>query len=268
MRVMGADTASAAGDTRSWAVDGGYLFPMGLDFDISYSSSDRLTITPLSERRVKDSEWPSLGLRWRTVPIPRLLDGILRDINVTGAWRTRSTNTSTTTGQDRGSEQTVRSVGLMFILTSGFNISYDFDNTASERLDATGLSQTNRASHSVRLSGFLPPPGFIAFVKNDLRIAFDYSNSGNSDCRALGGSGFGDVDQTFRDDCTTHTDQTTQNAAFSLDTDFTGYSLGIQLSWVQRASGVGRQQASSQFNFNIFGRFFFRASEGQTQFNR
>jgi hypothetical protein len=105
-------------------------------------------------------------------------------------------------------------------------------------------------------------------VKNDLRIAFDYSNSGNSDCRALGGSGFGDVDQTFRDDCTTHTDQTTQNASFSLDTDFTGYSLGIQLSWVQRASGVGRQQSSSQFNFNIFGRFFFRASEGQTQFNR
>ncbi|MCL7959792.1 MAG: hypothetical protein M8861_06340, partial [marine benthic group bacterium] len=186
----------------------------------------------------------------------------------TGRWRTRSTNTSTTTGQDRGSEQTVRSVGLVFILRSGFNITYDFDNTASERLDATGLSQTDRASHSVRLSGFLPPPGFIPFVKNDVRIAFDYSNSGNSDCRALGGSGFGEVDQTFRDDCTTHTDQTTQNAAFSLDTDFTGYSLGIQLSWVQRASGVGRQQSSSQFNFNIFGRFFFRASEGQTQFTR
>ena len=268
MRVMGSDTASAAGDTRSWSVDGGYLFPLGLDFDIAYSSSDRLTITPLSERRVVASEWPSLGLRWRTVPIPGLLDGILRDVNLRGSWRTRSTNTSTTTGQDRGSEQTVRSVGLVFILVSGFNITYDIDNTKSERLDATGLSQSNRASHAVRLSGFVPPPGFIPFVKNDVRVSLEYSNNGNSDCRALGGSGFGDVDQTFRDDCTTHTEQTTQNAAFALDTDFTGYSLGIQLSWVQRASGVGRQQASSQFNFNIFGRFFFRASEGQTQFNR
>ena len=214
------------------------------------------------------SEWPSLGLRWRTVPIPGLLDGILRDVNLRGSWRTRSTNTSTTTGQDRGSEQTVRSVGLAFILVSGFNITYDIDNTKSERLDATGLSQSSRASHSVRLSGFLPPPGFIPFIKNGVRVSLEYSNNGNSDCRALGGSGFGDVDQTFRDDCTTHTEQTTQNAAFALDTDFTGYSLGIQLSWVQRASGVGRQQASSQFNFNIFGRFFFRASEGQTQFNR
>ena len=99
-------------------------------------------------------------------------------------------------------------------------------------------------------------------------MSLDYSSAGNSDCRALGGSGFGDVQQSLRDDCTTHTDQTTQNVAFALDTDFTGYSVGVQLSWVGRGSGVGRQQSSSQFNFNIFGRFFFRASEGQTQFNR
>lgn len=244
------------------------MFPLGLDFDVGYSSSDRRTITVLNERRVVDREWPALTLRWRSVPIPGFLDRLLRDVSVSGAWRTRETNTSTTTGQDRGSEQTVRSVGLVFILMSGFNITYDFDNTASERLDATGLSQSDRASHSVRLSGFLPPPGFLGFVKNDLRVSLEYSTNGNSDCRALGGSGFGQVDQTFQDDCTTHSDQTTQNAAFALDTDFTGYSLGVQLTWVGRSSGVGRQQASSQFNFNIFGRFFFRASEGQTQFTR
>ncbi len=268
MRVMNSDTASAAGDARSWSVKGGYLFPLGVDFDVGYSSSDRRTITVLNERRVVDREWPSLGLRWRTVPIPGFLDKFMRDITLSGAWRTRETQTSTTTGQDRGSEQTVRSLGLVFILVSGFNIRYDFDNTASERLDATGLSQSDRASHSVRLSGFLPPPGFLSFVKNDLRLSLDYSTNGNSDCRALGGSGAGLVDQTFRDDCTTHSDQTTQNVAFALDTDFTGYSLGVQLSWVGRSSGVGRRQASSQFNFNIFGRFFFRASEGQNQFSR
>lgn len=268
MRVMGADTASAAGDTRGWSVRGGYAFPLGLDFDVGYSSTDRQTFTALSERRVLDREWPSFTARWRTVPIPGVLDKVLRDINVTGGWRTRETNTSTTTGQDRGSEQTVRSVGLLFILTNGFSITYDFDNTASEALDATGLSQSDRASHSVRLTGFLPPPGFLGFVKKDLRISLDFSSNGNSDCRALGGSGFGEVDQTFRDDCTTHTEQTTQNAAFALDTDFTGYSLGLQLSWVGRSSAVGQRQSSNQFNFNIFGRFFFRASEGQTQFDR
>jgi hypothetical protein len=105
-------------------------------------------------------------------------------------------------------------------------------------------------------------------VKNDLRLSFDYSNNGNSDCRALGGSGFGEINQSFRDDCTTHTDQTTQNAEFAIDTEFTGYSIGVQLAWVARSSAVGRQQSSNQFNFNIFGRFFFRASEGQNQFNR
>jgi hypothetical protein len=151
---------------------------------------------------------------------------------------------------------------------SGFNLTYDVGNTASERLDATGLSQSSRMSHSVRVSGFLPPPGFLSFVKNDLRVSLDYSFNGNADCRALGGSGTGQVDQTLLDDCTTHTDQTTQNVAFALDTDFTGYSLGVQFSWAGRASQVGQRQSSNQFNFNIFGRFYFRAAEGQTQFNR
>jgi len=268
MRVMGADTASAAGDTRGWSVQGGYQFPLGLDFDLEYSSSDRRTFTTLNERGVKDTEWPSFRVRWRDLPIPGPLQSTLRDIIITGGWLARETNTSTTTGQDRGSEQTVQSVGLSFMLMNGFNITYDFSNTASERLDATGLSQSNRASHSVRLSGFIPPPGFLSFVKNDLRISVDYSNNGNSDCRALGGSGFGQIDQMLSDDCTKHTDQTTQNAAFALDTDFTGYSIGVQFSWIERSSGVGRQQSSNQFNFDIFGRFFLRASEGETQFNR
>lgn len=268
MRIMNADTASAAGDNRSWSVDGGYQFPLGLDLDVGYRTSDRTTYTVLNERRITDREWPSLGLRWRDVPIPGFLDEWVRDINVQGGWRTQNTNTSTTTGQNRNAEQTVRSLGLVFILTSGFNLTYDVGNTASERLDATGLSQSSRTSHSVRVSGFLPPPGFLSFVKNDLRVSLDYSFNGNADCRALGGSGTGQVDQTLLDDCTTHTDQTTQNVAFALDTDFTGYSLGVQFSWAGRASQVGQRQTSNQFNFNIFGRFYFRAAEGQTQFNR
>ncbi len=267
MRIMGADTASAAADNRSWSLGGGYEFPLGVDLDLDYSLTDRHTFTALNVRRIEDTVWPSMRLRWRTVPIPGILKGGIRDVNVTGSWRTRETTTSTETGQDRSSEQTARSVGVVFVLTNGFNLSYEFSNTASERLDATGLSQSDRASHSIRLSGFLPPPGFLPFVKRNLRLAVDYSNNGNADCRALGGSGLGSLDPSFRDDCTTHTDQTTQNASFTLDTDFSGYALGIQLSWVGRSSAVGRQQKSNQVNFNIFGRFFFRASEGEDQFS-
>ena len=267
MRIMGADTASAAGNIRNWSIGGGYRFPHGLDFSIDYVSGDRSTITALNEQLITEREWPSLELRWRQVPIPSAVQGALRDITVTGEWRTTEITTSTTTGQDRGNEQTRRGAGLTFVFTNGFTLTYDFANTASERLDATGLSQTDRSSHSVRLSGFVPPPGFLTFVKNDVRIAAEYTSNGNTDCRALGGSGFGEVSQQFRDDCTTHTDQTTQNAGLTVDTDFTGYSIGLQLSWVGRSSTVGRQQTSNQFNFNIFGRFYLRASEGQTQFS-
>lgn len=268
MRAMGSDTASAAGSSKGWSLQGGYRFPLDVDFEVEYRTTDRRIYSLLTERRVKDTEWPSLSLRWRRLPIPSVFRNVLRDANLTGSWRTRESQTETTTGQDRGDEQTVRSLGLMVVLMNGFNIMYDYSNTASERLDATGLSQSNRGSHSVRLSGFLPPPGFLAFVKNELRLSLEYSSNGNSDCRALGGSGFGLVDQTFRDDCTTHSDQTTQNASFTVDSDFTGYSVGLQFSWVGRASSVGQRQSSNQFNFNLFGRFYLRASEGETRFNR
>ena len=103
---------------------------------------------------------------------------------------------------------------------------------------------------------------------HNVRVSLDYSYNGNADCRALGGSGTSQVDQALLDDCTTHTDQTTQNVALAIDTDFTGYSLGIQFDWAGRGSQVGRRQTSNQFNFNIFGRFYFRAAEGQTRFTR
>lgn len=266
MRIMGADTASAAADIRSWSIGGGYRLPYGLEVDVDYATGDRRTITSLNESRVSEEEWPSLRVRWRDVPIPSAVRGALRDVTVNGEWRTTEVNTSTTTGQDRGSENTRRSAGLTFVFANGFTLTYDYANTSSERIDATGLSQSDRGSHSFRLSGFLPPPGFLSFVKSDVRVSAEYSSNGNSDCRALGGAGFGGSDPQLVDDCTTHTDQTTQNAALTVDTDFTGYSVGLQMSWVGRGSGVGRRQSSNQFNFNIFGRFYLRASEGRTQF--
>jgi hypothetical protein len=57
-------------------------------------------------------------------------------------------------------------------------------------------------------------------------------------------------------------DQSTQAAAITLDSDFTGYTIGMQLTWSNRGSAVGRQQTSNQFNFNIFGRFALRSDTG------
>ena len=61
--------------------------------------------------------------------------------------------------------------------------------------------------------------------------------------------------------CTPYLDQQTQNTSFTADTDFQGYSMGIQFSWIRRRSGVGNRAVSNQYNFNVFGRFFFRAGQ-------
>ncbi|MFQ5530262.1 MAG: hypothetical protein ACE5FP_07915, partial [Gemmatimonadota bacterium] len=104
-------------------------------------------------------------------------------------------------------------------------------------------------------------PGFLAFVKRPLRLSAEFSINGNANCRELGGSGFGQGGSVIVvQDCVPHLDQTTKNLRFTADSDFSGYSLGVQFLWVRRASGVGTRLTSNQYNFNIFGRFFLRSS--------
>jgi len=262
MRVFGSDTASAAGDLHRWSAGGGYRLPAALEADINYSMTDNQTITPRSVRGTKDVEWPFVSLRWREVPYPDALEGLFRNVNLAASWRDRDRTVSTTTGQNQGSRTVTRSLSIGFVFNNGFNFSYQLDDASTDRSDQTGGSESDRTSHSLRLTGSLPPPSFLGFVKKPVRMAAEYSLNGNFDCRALGGSGFEGVVPGLGGDCTAHVDQTTQSAAFTLDSDFTGYTVGVQLTWSNRASAVGRQQNSDQFNLNIFGRFAIRTDTG------
>jgi hypothetical protein len=233
-----------------------------LDAEINYSMSDNQTLTPLSTRGTKDVEWPWVSLRWREVPFPNSLSGLFRNINLAATWRDRDRNVTTTTGQNQGTRTVTRSLSIGFLFSNGFNFSYQLDDASTDRSDQTGGSESNRTSHSLRLTGTLPPPAFLGFVKQPLRMSAEYSLNGNFDCRALGGTGFVGTVPGLGGDCTAHVDQTTQTAAFTLDSDFTGYTVGVQLTWSDRGSAVGIQQNSSQLNFNIFGRFALRTDTG------
>jgi hypothetical protein len=262
MRVFGSDTASAAGDMNRWSAGGGYRLAAALEADINYSTTDNQTITPRSVRGTKDVEWPWVSLRWREVPYPDALSGMFNNVNLSATWRDRDRTVTTTTGQNQGTRTVTRSLSIGFIFNNGFNFSYQLDDAETDRSDQTGGSESNRTSHSLRLTGSLPPPSFIRFLKKPVRMAAEYSLNGNFDCRALGGSGFAGTVPGLGGDCTAHVDQTTQAAAFTLDSDFTGYTVGVQLTWSHRGSAVGRQQNSDQFNLNIFGRFAIRTDTG------
>ncbi len=263
LRILGADTAAAAGDNRRLSIRGGYRLPFGLQADLDYNRRETSAFTVLSERGSLSTEWPAIRLNWRNAPLPGSFRRGIRMLTLSAGWRERERLTRTQTGQDRGSDETVRSVGMLMVFANGFNLSYQYDNTLMERTDATGFSESSRGSHSVRATGTVRPPGFLSFLKRPLRLSADYSRNGNFDCRELGGAGFSGDPLGLGEDCVAHIDQTTQNAAFTLDTDFTGYSVGVQFSWTRRGSAVGRQQTSNQYNLNVFGRFFFRSDEGR-----
>ena len=264
LRIIGADTASAAGSGTRWSARSGYELPWNLDTEVNYAVTDNQVFTPRSVRTTTDTEWPWVSVRWREVPYPDALSSLFRNVTITATWRDRDRRITTTTGQDQGQRILTRSLSFVFLLNSGFNLSYQLDDSRTDRSDQTGTSEANRISHSLRLTGTLPPPSFLSFVKRPVRLAAEYSYGGNFDCRELGGSGFdGSVPGIgVGAGCTAHVDQRTQAAAITLDSDFTGYTIGMQLTWSNRGSAVGRQQTSNQFNFNIFGRFALRSDTG------
>ena len=259
--VSATDTASSANSRDRFALSGGYQLPFDLAAEVDYSTSETSSFTALSERTTKETQWPSVQLRWRNVPVPGPLQGAVRNLTFTGSWRETERLVSTLTGQDQGSETLTRSLSLTVVFLNGFNLNYQYDNSSNDRTDASGSSQSDRNSHSVRGTGAVAAPGFLSFVKRPLRLSAEFSINGNANCRELGGGGFGlGGGVIVVDDCVPHLDQTTKNLRFTADSDFSGYSLGVQFLWVRRASGVGTQLTSNQYNFNIFGRFFLRSS--------
>ncbi len=259
--VTETDTASTATSRERFALRGGYQLPMNLIVGFNYSTSETGSFTTRSERITEETEWPSIQLQWRNVPVPGLLRGTIRNLSLTGGWRELDRETFTLTGQNQGSETLTRSLSATIVFVNGFNLSYQFDNSNNDRTDASGSSQAIRNSHGIRGTGTVRAPGFLSFVKQPLRLSAEFTINGNTNCRELGGGGFdlgGGV--IIVEDCVAHLDQTTQNLSFTADSDFSGYSLGVQFLWVRRASDVGTRLTSNQYNLNIFGRFFLKTS--------
>lgn len=259
--LTAADTASTATSRDRFSLRGGYQLPLNLSAEANYSNSETGSFTSRSERITEETEWPSVQLRWRNVPVPGPIRGTIRNLMLTGGWREINRETFTLTGQNQGSETLTRSLSMTVVFVNGFNLSYQFDNSQNDRTDASGSSQADRNSHGFRGTGIVSPPGFLAFVKQPLRLSAELTVNGNANCRELGGGGFDSGGGVIvAEDCVAHLDQTTQNFSFTADSDFSGYSLGVQFLWVRRASDVGTRLTTNQYNFNIFGRFFLRTS--------
>ena len=264
-RLSGADTASSATNRRRFQVQSALDLPLNLAAEIDFATTRNSSFTQLTERTTEETEWPGVRLRWQRVPVPGFLDGSVRALSLNGQWRLRDRVTRTTTGQDQGSETIDRSLGLTVVFDNGFNLSYDLTNSLSERTDGSGFSRSTRNSHGVRGTGTVPPPGFLGFVRNPLRLSAEVVLNGNADCRDLGGGGFtGAPGQVDLAGCVDYVDQTQNTVELAADTDFgPGYSAGVRFQWVRRSSAVGTRQTTNQYNFDLFGRFAFRGNTSE-----
>ncbi len=260
LRVTSGQVASASGDNDRWTIDAGYRLPANLEFDIRYDWVKDRTFSSLDTRVSRDVDWPNTNLRWNNVPLPGSWRNLFANLSLTAGYALRTRTTETQTTQNTKEEQKRTALSALLVFGNGFNINYRLEFVNSDRLDATGVSGSDRTTHDLRATGTVGAPGWLAFVRNPLRLALAYNVNGNLDCRALTTPGIGlPPPGNGTESCTPYVDQSTQNTSFTVDTDFTGYSMGIQFSWVRRSSGVGNRGVSNQYNFNLFGRFSLSA---------
>ncbi len=262
LRISSGDTASSAGSNYRFSVGGGYRFPLSLDADLRYSRLTTNVLTVRSDRDSEETEWPNASLRWRAVPIPGFVRGVLNQWSITGTYRKFERQATTTTQQNLGEQVDNYGLTLLLVFPNGVNLSYRYDKTSTQLIDATGVTGRDLDGHEIQMTGTLRPPPSWGFLNRPLRVSLEYTRNGNTDCRGLGGTGFegGSISGSLPSDCTPHTDQLTQHAALTVDSDFVHYSLGLQFSWDRRSSEVGAMQRVNQFNFNVFGRFSFLSS--------
>ena len=114
--------------------------------------------------------------------------------------------------------------------------------------DPTGDTERQRRSHILSLTSSFPAPArFANRLDQPIQLTFGYQYTAQTDCRATAG----------RESCTAFMDEIIKSLNLTLDTTVSLLQVGLQLSYTDRQSFVGRRGGSTQFQLGFFGQFLF-----------
>ena len=253
-RVLEGDTASLLVDRRSLRVGGGIRLPLSLTVRVSYSEMDSRSLDIRSRRDLRREAWPDLSARFADLAVPGPPGRIVSRMTLgSGFRRTRQNLTFGVGGaQLRVEESTQVPVEAALTWVGGLTSRYRATFEEGEGSDPTGDTDRDRVFHTITLSArFLPPGDWAENLARPIQLTLGWQHVDELNCRVAAG----------RSDCVPFVDQLNQGVTLTLDTQVQRLEIGLQSSWVDRRSSVGRRLGSTQFQLGLFGQFEFTAGD-------
>jgi hypothetical protein len=248
------ESAATLTDRTAWTAGGGVTPLPGLGLSVRYQSSVATTLDTRSDRRAYSRSWPDVQARIQDITVPTFLRRVVTGLSLTSGFR-RTIREATYGGsglQRRVREDREVPLDLSVRWAGAVSTTYRGSYVDGEGEDPTGDTERRRRSHLLSLtSSFSPPEKFAERLQEPIQLTFGYQYTSQTDCRATAG----------RESCTAFMDQIIQSLNLTLDTVVSSLQVGLQLSYTDRQSFVGRRNGSTQFQLGFFGQFLFENGE-------
>jgi hypothetical protein len=249
-RLLDGDTATTLVDRVAHSVSWG-LAGERAGLDATYTWSEMATLDARADRSVRSETWPDLRGRLDALPVAGLSWGLIERVSLAAAARrTRREVTYGQVAQRRTLDERAYPLDLTLNWAGGMSTGYRGALETGRGRDPTGSTERDRTSHRVSLnSAFRPPFGLDEGLDRPLRLTLLVSYVAERECRLSAG----------RDDCVAFVDQLNRALSVALDTQMSGFDVGVQASYTDRQSFVGQRRGSTQLQVSLFGQFLFEA---------
>jgi hypothetical protein len=249
-RLIDGDTAATVTDRSGFGVRSGFRLGTPLTLEAGYRTDDVDVLDTRSNRTVRDRVWPDVRVRYDDTdgvagtPVERLVLalGVLRN--------TREVTFGGAASQRRSQEDVQFPVEVTVGWASLMTLRYTGSLRTGKGIDPTGNTEREENLHSLSLnSSFLAPAWLGVDPDRQVQLAAIASYQDGRECRV----------SRFRSGCVAFVDQITRALSLRLSTDVSGFDVGLQGSWNERQSFVGRRLGSTQFQLSLTGQFLFQA---------
>ncbi len=249
-RVLPGDTAVTLTDGLSqrlgWGVGGSRA-----SLDVAWSSSDVTALDTRADREILSTTWPDIRGRVSDLEVLNALAPGLTRVSLSAGFLRSRRETELGRGlQTRSNDEVQVPWDVTLSWVGAVVTSYRGSLLDGEGKDPTGDTERGRTTHRVSVSSsFVPPFGLSARLSGPVQLSVIASYGAERECRVPRG----------RPECVPFVDQINRALSLSLNTRVSDFQLGLQGSYTDRRSFVGRRTGSTQFQLGIFGQFLFEA---------
>lgn len=251
--VLDGDSAATVVDRRVRQLAWGWATGP-VELDAVWSTTETATLDSRADRTIRTVAWPDLRARVQLASAPQGSTRPLQDAAVSAGVRVEERELQYGgVGQRRFLDESTFPWDISLRWIGGVTTAYRGTVETGVGEDPTGDTERDRVQHTVSFaSTFIPPFGLGARAAGDpvpVRLSVLLGYVSERECRV----------PSNRAECVAFLDQLNRSLSFSLDTQLSGFEVGVQGSYFDRQSFVGERRGSTQFQLSVFGQFLIEA---------